>query len=111
PIFNSSSPSTLLFVSRLRGIIPDAADSGLELSLIRFPRRPSMFSRFKFVFVILLIVGVGAAVRAQNPAQPLTDTPPPREPLTPAPKRATGEGLGPFQTMVIRGALVVADPG
>ena len=51
------------------------------------------------------------ALLAQNPTQPLTDTPPPRETLTPAPTRAQGEGFGPFQTMVVRGAMLIDGTG
>ena len=51
------------------------------------------------------------ALLAQNPAQPLTDAPPARDPLTPAPNRAPGEGLGPYQTLVIRGAMLIDGTG
>ena len=52
-----------------------------------------------------------SALRAQNPIQPLTDTPPSRDPLTPAPNRAAGEGLGPYQTLVVRGAMLIDGTG
>ena len=53
----------------------------------------------------------GAVLSAQNPTQPLTDTPPARETLTPAPNRAPGEGFGPFPTMVVRGAMLIDGTG
>src|SRR6185436_9358641 len=60
----------------------------LKSSLAARPK-PSSAARLKpSRYVVIALVAMAAAVRAQNPAQPLTDTPPPREPLTPAPSRA-----------------------
>src|SRR5215212_12023134 len=71
-----------------------------------------MFRKTSYVALFLLAIGAaGAALRAQNPIQPLTDNPPPREALTPAPNRTPGEGAGPFQTMVIRGAMLIDGTG
>jgi len=64
------------------------------------------------VLVILVVLGIaGVALRAQNPIQPLTDAPPAREALAPAPARAQGEGFGPYATMVIRGAMLIDGTG
>ena len=38
-------------------------------------------------------------------------TPPPRDPLTPAPTRGSGDGAGPFKTLVIRGAILIDGTG
>src|SRR5919197_5393094 len=62
-------------------------------------------------YLLLFIVAVTATLGAQNPVQPLADTPLARDPLTPAPNRAPGEGLGPFKTMVVRGAMLIDGTG
>src|SRR6185503_7528692 len=67
--------------------------------------RPSRYLRY------VLVLLFGAVLGAQNPVQPLTDTPPARETLTPAPNRAPGEGAGPFPTMVVRGAMLIDGTG
>ena len=68
--------------------------------------------RTRYALVALLAVGVaGSALRAQNPVQPLTDTPIGRDTLRPAPDRARGEGFGPYATMVIRGAMLIDGTG
>src|SRR5216684_3838057 len=60
----------------------------------------------------MLLAGTARiVVLAQNPIQPLTDTPLGRDPLTPAPARAPGEGFGPYKTMVVRGAMLVDGTG
>src|SRR5499427_620166 len=51
------------------------------------------------------------ALRAQNPTQPLSQTDLQRESLRPAPTRAQGEGLGPYKTMVVRGAMLIDGTG
>jgi hypothetical protein len=51
------------------------------------------------------------ALLAQNPTQPSTETPIGLGTLTPAPNRAQGEGFGPFQTMVVRGAMLIDGTG
>ena len=68
--------------------------------------------RTRYILVTLLaVVAAGGALRAQNPVQPLTETPMRREALTPAPSRARGEGSGPYATMVIRGAMLIDGTG
>src|SRR6185295_19340699 len=65
--------------------------------------------------VLLAVIGAAGASRvvlvAQNPIQPLTDAPPAREPLTPGPPRASGEGFGPYKTMAVRGAMLIDGTG
>src|SRR5262245_57476420 len=69
-------------------------------------------SRHVFAALALIVLGSAwAALRAQNPIQPLAEQPLPRETLTPAPPRAQGEGLGPYATMVIRGAMLIDGTG
>src|SRR6266550_8587396 len=58
-----------------------------------------------------LVCATRAVVVAQNPIQPLAEQPLARETLTPAPPRAQGEGFGPFQTMVVRGAMLIDGTG
>lgn len=68
----------------------------------------------RYAMLLAVIIGVGAtrsALVAQNPIQPPTDTPAARDPLTPAPNRAPGEGFGPYATMVIRGAMLIDGTG
>src|SRR5262245_42201352 len=68
--------------------------------------------RIARTFVLLSLVAMSAsAIRAQNPAQPLDQTPLQRDPLRPAPNRAPGEGLGPYKTMVVRGAMLIDGTG
>ena len=62
-------------------------------------------------YVAVILFAMGMAVQAQNPAQPLPDAPPARDPLTAAPDRAPGEGLGPYQTLVLRGAMLIDGTG
>src|SRR5262245_54272529 len=64
-------------------------------------------------FVLTVLMSAGAAhgvLLAQNPTQPLPETPP-REVLTPAPARAQGEGFGPYKVMAIRGAMLIDGTG
>jgi imidazolonepropionase-like amidohydrolase len=70
-------------------------------------------SRVARRIVVLSLVAVSAiAIRAQNPAQPLDQTPAlQRDPLRPAPNRASGEGFGPYKTMVVRGAMLIDGTG
>src|SRR5438034_11847618 len=63
------------------------------------------------VLILITMAVAGVALSAQNPIQPPTDTPLAREPLTPAPNRAPGEGFGPYQTMVVRGAMLIDGTG
>ena len=49
-------------------------------------------------------------ITAQTPQNPL-GPPPERDPLNPAPARRSGEGAGPFKTLVIRGAILVDGSG
>src|SRR6266511_2838167 len=48
---------------------------------------------------------------AQSPTQPLAQSAPQRDPLTQAPNRAASEGIGPFKTMVVRGAMLIDGTG
>ena len=79
--------------------------------MVRLLNRLTQPARLTSFFIVVVLAAMVGAVRAQNPAQPLTDTPPPREALTPAPNRAAGDGAGPFQTMVIRGAMLIDGTG
>src|SRR3982751_6051481 len=63
------------------------------------------------LIVAVFITALGAALRAQNPIQPLAEQPLQRETLNPAPARAQGEGFGPYATMVIRGAMLIDGTG
>src|ERR1700752_2086955 len=58
-----------------------------------------------------LVLAATSLLGAQNPTQPLTQSPPSRESLTPAPARAQGEGFGPYKTMVVRGAMLIDGTG
>src|SRR6188508_664563 len=62
-------------------------------------------------YVAALVVAAGALLRAQSPTQPLAQTALQRDPLTPAPARARGEGFGPYKTMVVRGAMLIDGTG
>src|SRR5712691_5728510 len=64
-----------------------------------------------FFAVVFLATLSGIALFAQNPTQPLNQAPLQRDPLTPAPARATGEGFGPYKTMVVRGAMLIDGTG
>ena len=57
-----------------------------------------------------LVVGHAQAPQSTAP-QPQTQSPPRREPLTPAPDRRAGEGQGPVKTLVLRGAIVIDGTG
>jgi imidazolonepropionase-like amidohydrolase len=69
--------------------------------------------------VIAIIAASGLASDAQQtppratPAaqQPAAQQGPARESLTPAPPRRQGEGLGPFKTLAIRGAMLIDGTG
>src|SRR5438552_11480865 len=72
------------------------------------------FARLKPSRSFLLAIGLAAAqalVFGQTPTQPLDQTPLQRDPLTPAPARAQGEGFGPYQTLVVRGAMLIDGTG
>ena len=60
--------------------------------------------------VAMLVVATGALL-AQTPTQNSPAGALQRDPLTPAPNRAPGEGVGPFKTMVIRGATLIDGTG
>ncbi len=68
---------------------------------VRFLR--SWSARFALI-VSLVALACGAARLVAQEA-------PPRDPLNPAPNRANGEGLGPFRTLVIRGATLIDGTG
>src|SRR5262245_35422362 len=60
---------------------------------------------------LCLAAAVGRVLIAQTPTQPLDQTALQRDPLRPAPNRASGEGLGPYNTMIIRGAMLIDGTG
>jgi hypothetical protein len=68
-----------------------------------------MKTRYVAIFVFLVVCG--GAIAAQNPTQPLAQTPLQRDPLTPGPPRASGEGFGPYKTMAVRGAILIDGTG
>src|SRR5437764_12565192 len=83
------------------------------------PRIPggAMFriSRLNLVFATLALgllacVTAGSLI-AQTPTQNSPAAALQRDPLTPAPNRAAGEGFGPYKTMVIRGAMLIDGTG
>ena len=68
--------------------------------------------------VLAVFAASGVASDAQQtPPRPAAEQPaaqqggPPREPLTPAPPRRQGEGLGPFKTLAIRGVMLIDGTG
>jgi hypothetical protein len=63
-----------------------------------------------YIAAILVAVATGALL-AQTPTQNSPAVALQRDPLTPAPNRAQGEGVGPFKTMVIRGATLIDGTG
>src|SRR2546427_12260015 len=63
-----------------------------------------------YIAAILVAVATGALL-AQTPTQNSPAAALQRDPLTPAPNRAPGEGVGPFRTMVIRGATLIDGTG
>ena len=64
------------------------------------------------VVLVGLVAGTSTRVLlAQNPTQPVAGAPLQRDPLNPAPNRGQGEGLGPYKTMVIRGAMLIDGTG
>src|ERR687884_169463 len=77
--------------------------------------------RLRFTLGVLVLIVAALIARrvalAQAPAQPQTPTQPlseatlQRDPLTPAPNRASGEGFGPYKAMVIRGAMLIDGTG
>src|SRR3989304_6334128 len=69
----------------------------METGLMIVPR-PSVALR-----AALLALGLPALLGAQGPAQ--------QQELTPAPARRADEGKGPFRTLVIRGATLIAGSG
>jgi hypothetical protein len=73
------------------------------------------FSNLKFVVaslaVAILTATAGRALIAQTPTQNSPAAALQRDPLTPAPNRAGGEGFGPYKTMVIRGAMLIDGTG
>ncbi len=70
-------------------------------------------SRITHVAVALALtltaVGSVRALLAQTPTQNTGALQ--RDPLTPAPNRAAGEGFGPYKTMVVRGATLIDGTG
>jgi dihydroorotase-like cyclic amidohydrolase len=64
----------------------------------------------RVAILTLALMGACLSLAAQTPQSRL-GPPPERDPLTPAPARRSGEGLGPFKTLVIRGAILVDGSG
>ena len=62
------------------------------------------------VLALLSLVS-GRAMLAQTPTQNSPAAALQRDPLTPAPNRASGEGFGPYKTMVVRGATLIDGTG
>jgi len=65
---------------------------------------------------ILAFLMTGSALAAGTQTTQRTPSTPPqapaeRDPLTPAPSRRSGEGRGPFKTLVIRGAILIDGTG
>jgi len=61
--------------------------------------------------ILTAAIAIGRVLIAQTPTQPLDQTPLQRDPLRPAPNRASGEGLGPYNTLVVRGAMLIDGTG
>ena len=51
----------------------------------------------KRAIVLGMAIAIGQGLLAQTPTQPPNQTALQRDPLTPAPNRASGEGFGPLQ--------------
>ena len=67
-----------------------------------------------FAVILAATSWPGAVARAQQPAvaRPAEgEIQPDRDPLTPAPDRRANEGLGPFKTLAIRGAILIDGTG
>jgi imidazolonepropionase-like amidohydrolase len=64
----------------------------------------------KLPMLTLGLAALCATLAAQTPQTPLGPLPE-RDPLNPASARRSGEGLGPFKTLVIRGAVLVDGSG
>ena len=64
----------------------------------------------KLSILTLALTAAYVSLVAQTPQTPL-GPPPERDPLNPAPDRRSGEGVGPFTTLVIRGAILVDGSG
>src|SRR5207247_4204299 len=59
----------------------------------------------------IAIAALGSGPVAQTPTQNPPGAALQRAPLTPAPNRASGEGFGPYKTMVVRGATLIDGTG
>src|SRR5436189_5893416 len=73
-----------------------------------------MYRSLKLVVIALVLAILtiaGRALVAQTPTQNSPAAALQRDPLTPAPNRAAGEGFGPYKTMVIRGAMLIDGTG
>ena len=68
-----------------------------------------MRTRLATLFFALAVVYATPA--AQNAVPPAPQPALERDPLTPAPARRTGEGAGPFKTLVLRGAILIDGSG
>ncbi len=63
------------------------------------------------VAAAIMTFGTVAGPVAQTPTQNSPTAALQRDPLNPAPNRASGEGFGPYKTMVIRGAMLIDGTG
>jgi hypothetical protein len=70
-----------------------------------------MMKRAGALVILTAAIAIGRVLIAQTPTQPLDQTPLQRDPLRPAPNRASGEGLGPYNTLVVRGAMLIDGTG
>ena len=69
---------------------------------------------FGLAAILAVAVWPAAMVRGQQvPVRPpeAEGQPPDRDPLNPAPDRRANEGLGPFKTLAIRGAMLIDGTG
>jgi hypothetical protein len=74
-------------------------------------RRSAFGAKTARSIVAVLVVAATGALLAQSPTQNSPVAALQRDPLNPAPARASGEGFGPFKTMVIRGTMLIDGTG
>src|SRR5438067_2417863 len=67
--------------------------------------------KLSFFLMSVAVAAAGAGLLGQSPVQNPPNAALQRDPLTPAPARKAGEGLGPFKTMVVRGAMLIDGTG
>jgi imidazolonepropionase-like amidohydrolase len=72
------------------------------------------YTRVALAAIVSAAIAAGTGVVAQQttaPPAPPQRAAQDREPLTPAPNRRQNEGLGPFKTLVVRGAMLIDGSG